>query len=69
MFTVAGPPYRHKVGGVTAQWGVKWEALSPDFPEEIHLKPSRQSAEESLRSSMFPGVLVSREVSEWSEVK
>lgn len=52
---------------MTREWGVKWEALSPAFPEEVHRKSSREGAEHALQSSAFPGVVVYREVSEWQE--
>jgi hypothetical protein len=50
---------------MSREWGVKWEALSPAFPEDIHLKQSREVAEAALEGSAFPGVVVCREVTEW----
>jgi len=53
---------------MTTEWAVKWEPLGP-LPGDIRPKESRQAAEDALKSSMFPGTLVCREVSEWSEAK
>ena len=50
---------------MSMEWGVKWEALSPAFPEEVHPKKSREEAADALKSSVFPGAIVGREVSEW----
>lgn len=46
------------------EWGVRWEAAGP-FPEEVHAKPSKESAEKSIAGSAFPGVVVRRTVTEW----
>jgi hypothetical protein len=47
------------------EWGVKWEALSPALPEEVHIKKSKDEAESALTGSAFPGIVVCRDVTDW----
>lgn len=50
---------------MSVEWAVRWKALGTAFPEVVHAKKSEQDAEDALKASMAPGVVVSREVTEW----
>lgn len=50
---------------MTYEYAVKWDAIGPGWPEDIHLKESCAMAESAIASSAFPGVVVRRTVTEW----